>query len=278
MAAQFGAMCKRMQHGFAARNGLLAAALAAGGYTGIKQVFERDYGGFLSTFGEGHDPDSSQIAAELGERWETTNIALKPYAAMAGLHAAIDAAREILAREALDAGQIKTVEISVSEPAFHHGGWRAARPLTVVGAQMNLAYAVAVTLLDGTALAAQFAPARINADDVWGLIERTTVRHDARFDERHEDGYNTRLQIVLETGGVLEAFVEHPRGGVLQPLSNEEIVEKFRMLAAPIVDAERATQIEAAVLGLEDVEDVDEIAQLLAPAVEAVSGAKGGET
>ncbi len=47
MAAQFEAMCKRMHHGFSARNGLYAAFLAAGGYTGIKRVFEREYGGFL---------------------------------------------------------------------------------------------------------------------------------------------------------------------------------------------------------------------------------------
>ncbi len=277
MAAQFGAMCKRMQHGFAARNGLLAAALAAAGYTGIKQVFEREYGGFLSAFGEGHEPDSSQIASELGERWETANIALKPYAAMAGLHAAIDAAREILSRMALEAERIRTVEISVSAPAFHHGGWRAERPLTVVGAQMNLAYAVAVTLLDGTALAAQFAPDRIDADDVWGLIERTTVRHDARFDERREDGYNTRLRVVLDDGAALEGFVEHPRGGIRQPLSNAEIVEKFRTLTAPIVDAGRIAQIEAAVLGLAAVEDVAELAHLLAPPVAAAMSSGGSE-
>jgi aconitate decarboxylase len=275
MAAQFGAMCKRMQHGFAARNGLLAAALAAGGYTGIKQVFECEYGGFLSTFGEGHHPDAAQIGAELGERWETSRIALKPYAAMAGLHAAIDAAREISTGRPLDAAQVDTVEISVSEPVFHHGGWRAERPLTVVGAQMSLAYAVAVTLLDGTALAAQFTPARIDAEDVWSLIDRTTVLHDASFDERQQDGYNTRLTIALEDGHTREAFVEHPRGGILQPLSNEEIVEKFRTLTAPILDARRVEAIEAIVLGLEDLKDVDELVRLLAPPVGATLASHG---
>src|SRR6202012_4257252 len=56
MAAQYEAMSKRMQHGFAARNGFYAAGLAAAGYTGIKQVFDRPYGGFLAVFGEGHNP------------------------------------------------------------------------------------------------------------------------------------------------------------------------------------------------------------------------------
>jgi aconitate decarboxylase len=272
MAAQFESMGKRMQHGFAARNGLLAATLAAGGYTGIKSVFERPYGGFLSTFGEGHDPDPSQIVAGLGERWETDAIAIKPYAAMAGLHAAIDAARDIAAEEPIDRGEVSAIEIYVSEPAFHHGGWRAERPLAAVGAQMSLAYAVAVTLLDGTALAAQFAPERIDADDVWALIERTTALHEPAFDERYEDGYNTRLEVRLASGATRTAFVEHPRGGVARPLSNREIAEKFQTLAAPLAGAERAAGIERAVLGIESLPSLAELAELLAAPVEPLFG------
>ena len=62
MAAQYEAMSKRMHHGFAARNGFYAAGLAAAGYTGIKRVFEREYGGFLSVFGEGHE--SRRVVAD----------------------------------------------------------------------------------------------------------------------------------------------------------------------------------------------------------------------
>jgi 2-methylcitrate dehydratase PrpD len=267
MAAQFESMCKRMQHGFAARNGLLAAALAAGGYTGIKQVFEREYGGFLSTFGEGHDPDPSQIDADLGARWETARIAIKPYAAMAGLHAAIDAARELVAAGPVRADAVEAIEIAVSTPVFHHGGWQAERPLTVVGAQMNLAFAVAVTLLDGTALAAQFAPDRIDADDVWRLIDRTTVTIDPAFDEVYENGYNTRLRVTTGIGGPLEAFVDHPRGGIVRPLTNADVVEKFRTLTAPLVEPARAEAIEAAVLELDELDDARDLVAVLAPPV-----------
>ena len=63
MAAQFGAMSKRMHHGMASRNGLYAAMLARGGYTGIHQVFEQPYGGFLSVFGEGMTPTRARSRA-----------------------------------------------------------------------------------------------------------------------------------------------------------------------------------------------------------------------
>ena len=65
-------MVKRMQHGFASRAGLAAAALAVAGYVGIKRVFEREYCGWLCVFGEGHRPDASQIYANLGAKWEPT--------------------------------------------------------------------------------------------------------------------------------------------------------------------------------------------------------------
>ena len=54
MSAQFGSEAKRMQHGVAARNGVLATLLARGGYIGIKKVFEQGYGGFLTQFSAGN--------------------------------------------------------------------------------------------------------------------------------------------------------------------------------------------------------------------------------
>ncbi len=61
MSAQFGSMAKRMQHGFAARNGLFAALIAKEGYTGIKEVYETPYGGFLSCFSQGSVFPSSSV-------------------------------------------------------------------------------------------------------------------------------------------------------------------------------------------------------------------------
>jgi aconitate decarboxylase len=267
MSAQFESMGKRMQHGFAARNGLLGAILAANGYVGIKQVFEREFGGFLSTFGEGHDPDPTQISAELSTRWETAIIAVKPYAAMAGLHASIDAARALLAEAPVDADRTRAITVSVSNGSYKHGGWRAERPLTAIGAQMNLAYAVAVTLLDGTALAAQFAPRRLDDDDIWALIERTTLRHEPAFDRRVQDGYNARLEITMDDGTHREAFVDSPRGGPDRPLSNADIVDKYRSLTASLLEPDRARSIERTVLGLEDLDDARTLVDLLGPPV-----------
>ena len=68
MAAQYGAMVKRMHAGRAAQSGLYGALLAEQGFTGIEDVFESEYGGFCTTFSRSRDRfDRGQLTAGLGE-------------------------------------------------------------------------------------------------------------------------------------------------------------------------------------------------------------------
>jgi 2-methylcitrate dehydratase PrpD len=268
MAAQFEAMCKRMHHGFSARNGLYAALLAAGGYTGIKRVFERDYGGFLSVFGEGHSPDAGKIVAGLGQRWETQRIAVKPYAAMGALHAPLDAVFDIMARRPLKSGEIERIDIDMSHAAYHHGWWRLERPLTPIAAQMNVGYAVAVAILDGAAMVQQFSPQRIDSDDVWDLIPRIEAHHDPAFDKEGSSVRKTRMTIRLKDGSTLQHVVEVART-IAAPLSNEQIVAKYRTLTDGIVEPGRQADIAERILALETLKDTADLTRLLAPCVGA---------
>jgi 2-methylcitrate dehydratase PrpD len=268
MAAQYEAMSKRMHHGFAARAGLYAAFLAEGGYTGIKRVFEREYGGFLSTFGEGHDPDASHVADALGERWEIERIAIKPYAAMGGLIGPIDAVLALRQRRLLRAEEVERIEVWLNHASYHHGGWTAERPLTEIGAQMNLAYAVSVAAIDGAALIGQFGESRIGQDDVWALVPKVTAHHEPEYDRRGPDGRGrSRMRVTFRDGGVEEIEIDGPRGGLRHPLGNAEIVGKYRQLTDGIVEPARRDAIERAVLGLETLGDAGELIALLAPPV-----------
>ncbi|NTZ83625.1 MmgE/PrpD family protein [Burkholderia metallica] len=272
MAAQFEAMSKRMHHGFAARNGLYAAGLAAHGYTGIKRVFERDYGGFLSTFGEGHAPDASQVSKDLGSTWHTEAINIKRHAAMGGLLAAIDAILAFKRQHSFSADDVEAIDVDLAAAIFHHGGWAASRPLTPIGAQMNLAYAVAITVIDGAALIHQFSPTRINEDDVWSLMKRVQVHHDERFDaDGAEARLATRIVVKLKSGQHFEKLTRHPDGEPMAPVLNADIVDKYRALTAGIVDTGRRDAIERIVLGLDASTDIGELLDLLeAPVASAL--------
>ena len=267
MAAQYEAMSKRMHHGFSARNGLYAAHLAAGGYTGIKRVFEREYGGFLSTFGEGHSPDATQIASELGERWETGRIVVKPYAAMGGLHAPLDCLFELMARRRFTADEVVRMEVDVSHAVYHHGWWELERPITPIAAQMNIGYALAVATIDGAAMVEQFSPDRINSDDVWRLIPKITARHNPEFDKGGPlKRGSTQMRVMLADSSVLETFRAVPKT-VAEPMSNDDVVRKFHTLTDGLLADQRRRDIADAVLALETMPDVAALIELLAPPV-----------
>jgi len=262
MAAQYEAMSKRMHHGLAARNGFYAAGLAAAGYTGIKRVFEREYGGFLDVFGEGHDPDASLLTAQLGERWETSIIMVKSYAAMGGLHGAIDAARQL--RSSVAPQNVSKIDITVGETIYKHGWWPAERPLTPIGAQMNIGYATAAALLDGNVLPEQFTPGRLDSDDIWSLIAATTVHLDESLAAADiTQRFRTDVAITTRDGAVHRARVVQRHGAPTDPVTNEELVAKFHALADRVTNRGRAQAIERAVAGLDRLDDTDELIDLL---------------
>jgi aconitate decarboxylase len=268
MSAMFESMVKRMQHGFASRNGLTAAALAASGYVGIKRVFERSYGGWLAVFGEGHRTYPEDIYKGLGNLWETERIAVKAYSCMGLLHAAIDAALEL--RPKIDVSQIQRIDIDMGEAAYKHGGWQAQRPLEVIGAQMNVAYVVAVALLDGDVLIDQFTQDRINSDDVWALIDKTLAHHEPAYDHLpSEERLTTRVSLTFNDGSTHAAKVVHPRGTGDRNLTNAEIRDKYAKLTRRAISADRQAAIEKTVLNLDTVSDVTQLTALLTPAVHA---------
>jgi 2-methylcitrate dehydratase PrpD len=262
MAAQYEAMSKRMHHGLAARNGFYAAGLAAAGYTGIKRVFEREYGGFLSVFGEGHNPDASLLTGQLGQRWEISTIVVKCYAAMGGLLGAIDAARKL--RDSVAPADISKIDITVGETVYKHGWWTPERPLTPIGAQMNIGYATAAALLDGNVLPEQFTPSRLDSDDIWSLIAATTVHLDETL--AHADvseWFRTDVAVTALDGTVHRARVVQPHGAPTDPVTNDELVAKFHALADRVTSRGRAEAIERAVVGLDDLDDINYLIDLL---------------
>lgn len=269
MAAQYEAMSKRMHHGLAARNGFYAAGLAAAGYTGIKRVFEREYGGYLSVFGEGHNPDASLLTTQLGRHWETNVIMVKSYAAMGGLHGAIDAARQL--RTTVAPEDISKVDITVGETIYKHGWWTPERPLTSIGAQMNIGYATAAALLDGNVLPDQFTPARLDSDDIWSLIDATSVHLDESLAQAPiTERFRTDVSVTTRNGDVHHVRIVAPHGAPNDPVTNDELVAKFHALADRVTNRGRAEAIERAVVGLEN---LDEIVDLLDLLDEPVAGA-----
>ena len=104
---------------------------------------------------------------------------------------------------------------------------------------MNIGYVLAVAILDGEVLPEQFSPARLDADDVWGLIPRITAHHNPDFDNDPNDRGKTILRIRFTDGQVLESVQQAARS-VLSGVTNEEITAEYRQLAQDVLDPDRA--------------------------------------
>ena len=272
MSAQYEGMIKRVQHAFAARNGLFGALTARPGYVGIKKVFERPYGGFLSMFSAGNNQAPQfkvhEVAADLVSVWHTSQIRVKLHACVGGCHGQLECLEKMQNAhpkrfEPALLNQIIKITVWLSEPIFAHDGWTAEeRPLSATGAQMNAAYIGAVQLVDRQVLLAQFAEHTLDRDEVWELVHKTTCFHSAEFDKpNHICG--ARLRIEFADGEVLENKVDMPKG--FNPLiENEEIKEKWRKLARSVIDEERMWAIERVILGMDKLDDIRDLMKLLA--------------
>src|SRR5258706_6007484 len=101
MAAQYGAMVKRMHAGRSSQSGLYGALLAEDGFTGIADVFESEYGGFCTTFSRSRDRVKlAQLTAGVGSVSEAVGVALKVYCCVGSQHTTRHTPRQLPAERA----------------------------------------------------------------------------------------------------------------------------------------------------------------------------------
>ena len=161
MAAQYGAMVKRMHAGRSAQSGLYGALLAKDGFTGIVDVFEAPYGGFCTTFSRSQDRFKlEELSAGFGERFETMGIALKFYSCVGSNHTTLDAIRDIRKRRPFTLAELDKIVVHGSQVTADHVGW-PYKPEGLTSAQLNLPYCVATLLLEGECFVDQFTEAAV---------------------------------------------------------------------------------------------------------------------
>lgn len=267
MAAQEGAMVKRLHSGRAAQSGVYSALLAQLGFTGITDVLEAPYGGFLSTLSD--KPDPARLTAGLGDTWETLQVGYKPHASVTSIHTALDALAQIMREHQLSADDIRAVEAGLSPMTHLHCAWEY-RAQGVTAAQMNLYYGLAVIALDGMAFTRQYREDRLNDPRIIDFIGRISARIDPQIEGmgaafRHA----ARVKVTARDGRVFERLALDRRGSPENPLAPEDIEHKFMNVVADCVDSARAARIVQLVRELERLDTLDELIALVAAPVRA---------
>ena len=249
MAAQEGAMVKRLHSGQAARNGVTAAMLARRGFTGITNVLEAPFGGFFSAMTDRNELDA--LTAGLGFRWETLALGFKPYATAGAIHPALALLDMIMREHDLSADRIERIDVECTTHCRDHVGWPYA-PQGVASAQMNLFYALSVMALERGAMVEQFDAAKLEDPGILDYMRRIVVTPCAAFDAMgNAYRYATRVTVVSSGGERHVRETMYRPGSPEAPLTSVQLADKFERLAAHSVTPEARESVRSKVLSLD---------------------------
>src|ERR1035437_4655858 len=262
MAAQEGAMVKRFHSGRAGQSGVYSAQLAQRGFTGITDVLEAPYGGYLSTYSD--KPNPQRLTAGLGTVWETLNVGYKPHASVTSIHTALDALADIMRENKLGADDIAEVDAGLSHMTHVHCAWEY-KAQGVTAAQMNLYYGLAVIALDGMAFVDQYREDRLRDPKILDFVKRIRARCDR---EREAMGaafrHAARMTVKTRDGRILRREILHRRGSPENPLQPEDVEYKFRNVARSCLSQAHTDKVMKLVGSLDTLDSTAELIGILA--------------
>ena len=251
-----GASTKQLHPGFAARDGITAARLAAAGATGPATALEGRHGLFALYTGQRVDP--AAVTDGLGTRWEATQITLKPYPACQLVHAGLDAVADAMGDQRLTPTEVEDVEVEVHPDAVDvvcEPSGAKRRPRTPYDAKFSLPWTIAAAIVDGVVTVDAFQPDQLGRHDLAAVAER--VRHTVVPREGMvAAAAPARVHIRTTDGTVRTGSVRASRGGPDTPLDDDAVTAKF---LANVGDANRAGAIRRAVDSLANASTLDDL-------------------
>jgi 2-methylcitrate dehydratase PrpD len=263
-----GAWNKRFHPGWAAVSGITAAALARQGFVGAKRAYEGRFGLYASHLQSHFDPANLALATGgLGKTWELQQVAVKPYPACHFVHACVDAAVTLRREHKFDAREIELVRAlvpaevvkTVCEPAANK-----RRPANSYDAQFSIPYTVAAALRRGQFTLDELEDDALGDADTLALADRVQYEIDAATTfPRH---YTGEVIVALRGGRTLRHREAVNRGNGERPLSECDIIAKFRSNAERAIAQAKAQEIETSLLSLDQATDVGALADRLTAA------------
>jgi 2-methylcitrate dehydratase PrpD len=233
----------------------MAALLASEKFVATREFLTARDGGLYSSYVSGSHPQA--VIADLGERWELEQIALRLWPAAASIQGMMTAMFEIVEKHKVDPAQVRALRIALSQPVFDlHGNF--AKYNAKFEAMLSAHYVAAAILHDRELTLAQFAPERYD--------DPKLRRFAGRVEVRAEPGLRGVAAIVdVETigGGSFSARCEEPLGAPGNRLSGAQIEAKFRTYAAGRLSQAQIKDVIDAVMGLEHLRSVRPLMDML---------------
>jgi 2-methylcitrate dehydratase PrpD len=225
-----GTWTKRMHAGWAAQSGMRAALLARAGFSGPRTVFEGVHGlfhGFTNTT----KGDYGALIGDFGDRWVTETVAFKPYPCGTMTHPYIDCARR-LAAQGVKAEDVVEMVCEVGEGTVHRLWEPLAakqRPQNGYAGKFSTPYCIAAGFIRGNVGLGDFSDEAVHEPAVVALAQK--VRYQIDPANPYPRNFTGHIRAMLRDGRVIEERQPHMRGGAHEPLTRQDIEDKFMLNA-----------------------------------------------
>ena len=258
-----GAWTKRFHPGWASHSGIWAALLARSGYTGPTTILEgRD--GFLKAYSG--DPDPSLVLKDLGEEYQIVRTSIKPHACCRYKQGPIDCLLDLRRTYGIDPMDVVEIRVGVlsagmglvSEPIESK-----RNPKSVVDMQFSMPFGAAVALTHGRASLKEYQVGMPESPQVKHLMERVQSITDPKLDAMYPKHFPAWAEVDTTDGRTLRSELTYPKGDPENPVTWEEMRDKFNLLSAPVINSQRQQEIIAAIDSLDQMDDVRQLASLL---------------
>jgi 2-methylcitrate dehydratase PrpD len=259
---QQGSMVKPFHAGNSARNGAEAAILANKGFTADAAIFEAPRG-FCDTFFGPDTCDYDKMVENIGTPYflETPGIGLKWHPCSAPQFLAADAALHLKREHKVNFTDVVKMEVSI--PPKRYERHYSAEVKTGLRGKFAINYVVAMCFLDGKLEIATFTDEKVNRSEVQDAFSKVQVVCDESIPE---PGPYCPVSVELKNGTRHSFTAKIAKGDPRNPMTEDEVIEKFRGNVRAVLSEERARNLITAVHNIETVDNVRKLAGLLTPA------------
>ncbi len=257
----FGTMTKPFHAGRAAESGVVAAQFAGLGWTATDKILEAPRG-FFRAAGGGYDPRA--IEGKLGSPWTFADpgISIKPHPSGSLTHPGMTEMLRLIRQHGIRAADVKRVRVGTNQnmpnALIHH------RPTNELQAKFSMEFCMAILLLEGRAGLAEFTDEVVLRPDVRAMIEKVDFVVDEEAERAGYHKMTTIIDIELRGGRKISGRADFGKGSPAEPMSYEEVADKFHECAAfARFPRDQADTVVAMVRDLETLPSIERLTALL---------------
>ena len=244
--------------------GVISALLAKEGYTGTIEIFEGKEGLYKVL---GGNFETEILFNGLGTDWRVPDIAFKAFPTEYLTQSPVTAALKLIKEKDVHWEQIEDVTVYtihravdiLADPSKYH-------PKEKETADHSMPYCVGAAIMDRMVTPLQFLPDRIADPKLIDFIQKIKVLADDELEARFPKVQPSRVELKLKTGEVLVQSVDYAQGDPREPMTDQDLMDKFYGLTKPYINDAQRAKIAANIRGLENIKKVDQfVASLVMP-------------